>query len=203
MTTIVAIQGESFAVIGTDSRISTFDDSGFAYQVTTLGSGTAKVAANGRYLIGVAGDVRAINIVHHAFAPPAAPVNMRGNRLDIFMTKTFIPALRATFEAQGYANTKGDSPTHMAEQDSSIIVAVNGAIYVIESDYGWTADRTGIYAIGTGGTYALGALAALTGKKAITLNSAKSCIVKALGVAAKFDPYTGAPFQTFVQENKY
>lgn len=203
MTTIVAIQGESFAVVGTDSRISTFDESGFAYQVTTLGSGTAKVAPNGRYLIGVAGDVRAINIVHHAFAPPAAPINMKGNRLDVFMTKTFIPALRQTFEEQGYANTKGENAAHMAEQDSSILVAVNGAVYVIESDYGWTSDRTGIYAIGTGGTYALGALAALTGKKALTINSAKSSIVKALGVAAKFDPYTGLPFQTFVQENKY
>lgn len=203
MTTIVAIQGESFAVIGTDSRISTFDDSGFAYQVTTLGSGTGKVAANGRYLIGVAGDVRAINIVHHAFSPPPAAQNLKGNRLDVFMTKTFIPSLRATFEEQGYANTKGESSAHMAEQNSSILVAVNGAVYVIESDYGWTSDRTGIYAIGTGGTYALGALAALTGKKAITINSAKSSIVKALGVAAKFDPYTGLPFQTFVQENKY
>jgi ATP-dependent protease HslVU (ClpYQ) peptidase subunit len=202
MTTIVAIQGESFAVVGTDSRISTFDDSGFAYQVTTLGNGTGKVAANGKYLIGVAGDVRAINIVHHAFAPPQAPPNLSGNKLDVFMTKTFIPALRATFEEQGYANTKGDSSAHIAEQDSSILVAVNGSIYVIESDYGWTSDRTGVYAIGTGGTYALGALAALTGKKTFTSNSAKGYIVKALGVAAKFDPYTGAPFQTFVQERK-
>jgi ATP-dependent protease HslVU (ClpYQ) peptidase subunit len=200
MTTILAVQGESFAVIGTDSRISTFDDSGFAFQVTTLGSGTAKVAENGRYLIGVAGDARAINIVHHAFAPPVAPPSLKGKRLDVFMTKSFIPALRNTFEEQGYANTKGDSSQHMAEQDSSILVAVNGCVFVIESDYGWTSDRTGIYAIGTGGAYALGALASLVGKKALTVSLAKAHIVKALGIAAKFDPYTGAPFQTFVQQ---
>ena len=71
MTTIVAIQGAGYAVIGTDSRISSFDESGMAYQITTLGTGTSKIASNGRYLLGAAGDVRAINILHHAFSPPA------------------------------------------------------------------------------------------------------------------------------------
>lgn len=200
MTTIVAVQGDSFAVIGSDSRISTFDDSGFAYQVTTLGGGNAKVAPNGRYLIGVAGDARAINILHHAFTPPAASKSLSGSRLDAFMTKSFVPSLRQVFELHGYANPQKESSNHLAEQDSSILVAVNGSVFVIESDYGWTSDRTGIYAIGTGGAYALGALSALKGNRRPTVASATNQIAKALKIASDFDPYTGGPFQTFVQQ---
>ena len=65
MTTILAIQGDDYALICSDSRISTMDSGGFASQITTLGSGSAKVAENGKYLLGAAGDMRAINIIHH------------------------------------------------------------------------------------------------------------------------------------------
>ena len=72
MTTIIGIQGESFTLICADSQISDVDDNGYATQVVTMREGTGKVQSNGRYLIGAAGDVRAINILHHAFTPPAA-----------------------------------------------------------------------------------------------------------------------------------
>ena len=70
MTTILAIQGDDYALICSDSRISTMDSGGFASQITTLGSGSAKVAENGKYLLGAAGDMRAINIIHHVLVPP-------------------------------------------------------------------------------------------------------------------------------------
>lgn len=200
MTTILAVQGESFAVIGTDSRISSLDESGNAFQVTTLSTGSAKVGENGHYLIGVAGDVRAINIVQHAFTPPNPPLKTLGRALDAFMTKSFVPALRNTFEQQGYAVPERETSQHIAEQGSQILVAIHGSIYVIESDYGWTSDRTGIYAIGTGSSYALGALSVLMGKRQYTVAQAKNNIVKALTIASRFDPHTGEPFQTFVQE---
>lgn len=201
MTTILAVQGESFAVIGTDSRISSLDESGNAFQVTTLSTGSAKVAENGRYLIGVAGDVRAINIVHHAFSPPNPPAKTLGRALDAFMTKSFVPALRQTFDQQGYSVPERETSQHIAEQSSQILVAIHGCIYVIESDYGWTSDRTGIYAIGTGSTYALGALFSLIGsRQEQTVARAKKNIIRALTIASRFDPHTGAPFQTFVQE---
>jgi ATP-dependent protease HslVU (ClpYQ) peptidase subunit len=59
MTTIVAIQGEGYSVICTDSRISSFDETGMAYQITTLVTGSSKIAPNGKYLLGSAGDGRA------------------------------------------------------------------------------------------------------------------------------------------------
>ena len=200
MTTIVGIQGDNYAVICTDSRISSFDDSGMAFQITTLGAGTSKVATNGKYILGAAGDVRAINILHHAFTPPTPPANAYGKKLDQFITRTFIPALRACFEEQGYANSNKDNGAHIAEQDSTIIAVVHGTVYIIESDYSWTSDTSGIYAIGTGSSYALGALQALIGTKKLTSQQARTLANKALTVTSKFDPYTGSPFQAFTQE---
>lgn len=200
MTTIVGIQGDTYAVICTDSRISSFDDSGMAYQVTTLGSGTAKIAYNGDYLLGAAGDVRAINILHHAFIPPKPPLNAIGKKLDQFITRQFIPALRSCFDEQGYSVPERETSEHVAEQGSTIVVVVHGTIYIIEGDYSWTSDTTGVYAIGTGSSYALGAMQAMLNSKKPTVQQAKTIANKALMVASKFDPYTGSPFQAFVQE---
>ena len=200
MTTIVGIQGDSYSVICTDSRISSFDDSGMAFQVTTLGAGTSKVATNGKYILGGAGDVRALNILHHSFTPPTPPANAYGKRLDQFITRQFIPALRNVFEEQGYATQNREAAGPIAEHGSTIMVAVHGTIYVIESDYGWTSDSTGVYAIGTGSSYALGALQAMIGTKRLSPQQAKTIAVKALTVTSKFDPYTGSPFQSYIQE---
>jgi ATP-dependent protease HslVU (ClpYQ) peptidase subunit len=200
MTTIVAIQGDDYAVIGTDSRVSSFDETGMAFQITTLGTGTSKVAQNGRYLLGAAGDVRAINILHHAFNPPTPTFKTSGTNLDQFITQKFIPALRTCFEETGYAMPENDQSSHIAEQSSTILVVINGVVYIIDGDYSWTSDRTGIYAIGTGSSYALGALQALTGGKQLTVQKAKTAINKALSITSRFDPYTGSPFQLFVQE---
>jgi len=202
MTTIVAIQGDNYALLGTDSRISSFDESGMAFQITTLGSGTSKIGTNGKYLLGAAGDVRAINILQHAFTPPTPAPALRGRKLDGFITKQFVPALRDCFETQGYASPQNDSSSHVAEHASTIMVVVNSMIYVIEGDYSWTSDVNGIYAIGTGAPYALGALQVLAHGKKSTIAQARTIANKALNVASKFDPYTGSPFATYIQESK-
>lgn len=200
MTTIVGIQGDTFAVVCSDSRVSSFDESGLAFQITTLGAGTSKIATNGKYILGAAGDVRAINILHHAFTPPTPPANAYGKKLDQFITRQFIPSLRHVFDEQGYSLPERENSDHLAEHSSTIIVVVHGTLYIIEGDYSWTSDTSGIYAIGTGSSYALGALQALVGGKKLSAQQAKTAGVKALTVASKFDPYTGSPFQSFVQE---
>jgi ATP-dependent protease HslVU (ClpYQ) peptidase subunit len=202
MTTIVAYQGEDYAVVGVDSRISSMDEGGFASQIMTLASGSSKVALNGKYLLGAAGDVRAINILHHAFTPPIPTVGMKGKKLDQFMTIKFIPALRECFEKQGYASPERENSVHIAEHDSIILVVVNANIYVVDGDYSWASDASGIYALGTGSAYALGAMHSMLGKdrKSLTPLQAKRYVTKALNIAGKFDPYTGPPFQAYVQE---
>lgn len=201
MTTIVGLQGDNFAVVYVDSRISSSDSGGYISQISTLKEGCGKVAVNGKYLLGAAGDVRAINILHHVFQPPTPPPNMRGKRLDQFFTAKFIPALRECFEQQGYAipDIKEDKE-HMAEQASTILVVIHGIIYVVDGDYSWTSDSSGMYALGSGSSYALGALQALATNRKLTIPQAKKLALKALSTAAKFDPYTGPPFHYHIQE---
>ena len=200
MTTIIGIQGDGFAVVVADTRISSFDESGSAYQISTLGPGTTKMAINGKYVLGAAGDMRAINILHHVFRPPEPPADAYGRKLDTFITGKFIPALRACFDNQGYSPPDGKDKDHSAEQGSSIVVMVNATIYIIENDYSWTSESSCLYAAGTGAPYALGALQALVSGKELTLQQAKRVALKAIAIAAKFDPYTGSPFNTNIQE---
>jgi ATP-dependent protease HslVU (ClpYQ) peptidase subunit len=198
VTTIVGLQGDGFAMVCVDSRVS--EDNGG--RISTLREGSTKVAVNGKYLIGAAGDVRAINILHYVFNPPAAPPNLKGRKLDGFMTQKFVPALRECFESQGYASPdSNEEKRHIAEHDSTILVVVNGVIYVIDGDYSWTAEQSGHYAIGSGSDYAIGAITALLPYPKFDIPSARKAGIKALTIAAKFDPGTGAPFHWFIQES--
>jgi ATP-dependent protease HslVU (ClpYQ) peptidase subunit len=201
MTTILGVQGDGFSVICTDSRISTMDEGGFASQIMTLGRNSSKVATNGKYLLGAAGDVRAINIIHHVFQPPVPTPGLSDSKLDQFFTTKFIPSLRACFEVQGYASPERDDSTHIAEQGSTIICSIHGSIYVVDGDYSWTSDVTGLYALGTGGAYAQGAMSVLFDKKKqLTPPQVKTLCLKAISVAAKYDPYTGPPYYCYIQE---
>jgi ATP-dependent protease HslVU (ClpYQ) peptidase subunit len=199
MTTIVAVQGKNFSVVSTDSRIADVDSDGNIFQVSTLRDGASKVSQNGKYLFGAAGDLRAINLLNHAFKPPVIPSNMRGKNLDNFFTNKFIPALRRCFEMNGYSTP--DRP-QAAEHGSVIMVSAVGNIYIVDHDYSWFSDSSGLYAIGTGAPYALGVLHALRPEGEITIDQAKELSITALTMASKFDPYTGPPYNSFVQPRK-
>lgn len=192
MTTIVAVQGSGWAVVGYDSQVT--EEDGRRY---TMARGSSKVAKNGEYLLGAAGDVRAINILAYAFAPPKVG-DLIGVRLDRFITSRFVPALRACFEAQGYAASKESK--EIAEQGSVVLVVVNGTIYVIGEDYSWVRDSGAIYAFGSGGDYALGALYSYGIEKVTSrVDVAQDLIRNSLAVASRLDPGTGAPFHIMTQ----
>lgn len=192
MTTIVAVQGSGWAVVGYDSQVT--EEDGRRY---TMARGSSKVAKNGEYLLGAAGDVRAINILAYAFSPPKVG-DLTGVRLDRFITSRFVPALRACFETQGYAASKESK--EIAEQGSVVLVVVNGTIYVIGEDYSWVRDSGAIYAFGSGGDYALGALYSYGIEKVTSrVDIAQDLIRNSLAVASKLDPGTGPPFHIMTQ----
>jgi hypothetical protein len=64
LTTIAAIQGEGWAVIGYDSRVT--EDN----RIFVLPKDSGKVVKNGHYIFGAAGDMRAVNLLAHTFKPP-------------------------------------------------------------------------------------------------------------------------------------
>jgi len=199
MTTIVAIQGKTFSLICTDSRISTMTDDGFVHQINNAKQGFSKVSENGPYLIATAGDVRAINIINHVFTPPKPPLNTK--TLDKFITNQFIPKLRTCFENEGYGTNERETPRHGAEHSSTLLVSVKGQIYLIDGDYSWVTHSDGIYTIGTGSQYATGALHALKTVQMFTKSEvAEQIATKALKITTTFDPHTGPPYMTYTQQ---
>jgi ATP-dependent protease HslVU (ClpYQ) peptidase subunit len=197
MTTIVAIQGPDWAAVGSDSRVT---DEGRIY---TMPKGYSKVSENRDYLLGAAGDMRAINILEHAFVPPHA-ADVEDKELDTFITIDFIPALRKCFEEHGYADgsmSKNDDSKDASSFGSSVLAIVNGTVYEIGEDYSWVKDSAGVYALGTGGDYVLGAVhAMLPAKGKLTADIACDILKKALAIAAKLDAGSSGPFNVTVQE---
>lgn len=192
MTTIIAVQGQEWAVVGFDSRVT--EEGGRSY---TLGRGSAKVVKNGQYLLGAAGDVRAINILAYAFQPPKA-LDLTGIRLDRFMTSKFVPALRECFEDHGYAVKESKE---QAQHGSTVLAIVNGQIYEIDEDYAWVRDMTGIYSFGSGGDYAIGAMYTKSGGEISNLNMSdvQKLIRDSLHIAARLDIGSGPPFHILSQ----
>ena len=198
MTTIVGLQGDGYCLIAGDTRIASIDSDGVAYQINTLKAETSKIAVNGKYLIGTAGDLRAINLLTHTLTPPICPPNLKGKKLDEFVTNKLIPAIRQMFEQNGYTTNEQNNNSNKAEHGSELLVAINQTIYLIDGDYSWFTDASGIYAIGTGAPYALGALHNMPEHKNASI--AKKHGIKALATASKYDPNTGNPYHTHIQQ---
>lgn len=196
MTTIIAVQGDGWCVVGWDSRISNVDDEGRS-ETHVLSDSQKKVVQNGPWLLGAAGDLRAINVLSHNFVAPVPRPTLSGVALDKFVSTDFVPALREVLEKSGYAPVQREYPGK-AEFESELIVAVNGKAYSVDGDYSWITEASGLYAIGSGSSYAMGALTATGWGRSVL--SARNAVLKALSVASKFDPGTGAPFHVAVQE---
>ena len=78
MTTIIGIQGDGYALLCADSRIVQSDGEGGSQMISTAAAGHSKICLKGKYLLGAAGDVRAINLIQHALTPPQPPATLEG-----------------------------------------------------------------------------------------------------------------------------
>lgn len=189
MTTLVAVQGNGWAAIGCDSRAT--EDNGMVMQLAT-----PKIIENNGYLIAVAGASRGGNLVQFGWKPPKPKANLSLEALDMFMTKTFIPALRKLFIDSGF-DMKDDGDT--ASFDSNLIVSVQGVIYPIFEDYSWDREDRNIYIAGSGSSYALGAMCAQGYEKCKTPEQAEKMIRKSIEIAKQWDAFTAGDIHTFIQ----
>jgi ATP-dependent protease HslVU (ClpYQ) peptidase subunit len=190
MTTLAAIQGPEWVVIGADS-MSTSDD-GFAVAIPD-----GKVFKNNSVVFAGAGSVRGINIIEHDFTPP--PINTKD--LDKYITRQLIPAMRRTFIEAGYEFTKDAAAV---ENDNVWLIAVRNQVYRVNEDYSWERSSDNFYVAGSGERFALGAIAALTGGVMVDdIAKAKKIITKALQIASKYDSATGGKITiNVIQESK-
>jgi ATP-dependent protease HslVU (ClpYQ) peptidase subunit len=189
VTTLAAVQGQGWCSLGADTQAS--DDSGFTMEIVT-----GKIFHSGPVIIAGAGAVRGINILQFAWTAP----KFSGKSTDHYVTKTLIPAIRKVFIESGY-DMKADVDT--ASNDNEFIIAVHGVIYAIGGDYSWERCTRGIYVSGSGGKYALGALAALKADKVKSPEAAESMLIKAIAIAIRWDAYSGGLPSTLTQHSPY
>lgn len=190
MTTLAAIQGDGWAVIGCDSRAS--DESGRYLEMATT-----KIIENNGVLIAGAGASRGSNILQFGWTPPKPPMSSDVNGLDKYMTRKFIPEMRKAFQDAGY---EGKADESAAEHDSIFLVAIRGVLYPIYQDYSWDREARRIYYAGSGGDIALGALEIQNYSKISTPAAAEKAIRRAIEAAIKHDIYSGGEIITHIQE---
>jgi ATP-dependent protease HslVU (ClpYQ) peptidase subunit len=160
MTTIIAVETPTGVEIACDSQATGGDK---------IQMEQSKVFHNNGALYGVAGLALLANELCHADLPKP-PTD---DTTDRWVTRELIPALRGICET---INLKRDDD---GEYEMQLIVVANRRVYEIQGNCGWVRNSTGVYAIGSGTAFALGAL------------SAGATVSEALEIAAKHDPYTG------------
>jgi len=179
VTTIAALQGSGFAVVAFDSMVTEGEDKKYL-----LPRDIPKVVRTKNCLLGAAGDLRAVNLLSNLDLPEP-PNNFFGKDLDVWVAKTFVPELKSMFHEAGYEKDN--------EQPSTILLVANSTVFEIGSNYDWMRDSRGIYAMGTGGGYALGYLYSVGDPSRLTLAAAKDAVIQAVKVAVEFDPCTSEP----------
>jgi hypothetical protein len=181
MTAIVGIQGKDWALIAADS-MTTYDDKPY------YAKGMDKVVKNGDYVFAFAGDAVAGNIANFLWTPPKV---IKSISTDVFMQTKVLPSLREVMMDNGY------NPDKDKDGGFDALICLNGIIYEIDHDYMWSRDDRGLYAVGSGGSLALGALAAGFSKNSI--KSAEYAARRSIRISADYNIGVGGDIKVITQ----
>lgn len=180
MTTIIGVQNADGCVIASDSRVA---EGGKVYTHPEM----VKAIERGSYIIGGAGDYRALQVVLHGWQPPLVTAKAKQNLYEFVINKV-APSLKTTLLEAGI--DFGKSSDADSKFEMQIIIGINGTLFELDSDFAVAMNDTGLYAIGSGGDYALGAL------------HAGATVLDAMRIAAVNNNGTSAPFYILEQDTK-
>jgi ATP-dependent protease HslVU (ClpYQ) peptidase subunit len=178
LTAIVGIQGKGWAVIASDS-MTTYTDKPY------IAKGYDKIVKVNEYLIAVAGDASAGDILNNLWQPPKV---IKSQDPDRFLMIRVLPSIKQTLTDAGY----DPSPKGKNDDDAGwdALICFNGKLFQVSDDYGYMRDDRGLYGIGSGGGLALGALVAL-GTETKTHAKAASAAKKAINIAIQYNVWCG------------
>lgn len=176
MTTIIGIEYQDRALIVADSRVT--DDSGRIYAHKAM----KKIAQRGAVLIAGAGEVAPCDIAQNVWVPPQFTAKDKKDVYRFMITKV-MPSLRKCLTDNGY-NFDEDKKDAARFQ---FLISVGGQLFDIDEDLSVMKSEDNIYAIGSGGSYALGALYAGAEPH------------QAMEIACKVSAYSAPPFHEEVQ----
>jgi len=178
MTTIIGVQTEDGCWLACDSR--TTGETGRPYEHDWV----EKITQNGEYLIAGSGDADACDIIQHLWQPPKPP-RTKDKNLYKFVLLEVVPSLKRCLEDNDYEQDKNDK-----DAGYLFLIALRGVIYEIDSSNTVCLRSDGVYGIGSGSRYAVGAL------------YAGASWQWALEIAEINDINTSRPFKYFEQEKK-
>ena len=176
MTTVIAIQHQDGVEMIADSQINSAGQPYFH-------SDMVKIVERGKYLIGVAGRVVALQAIQNSWNPPALTGSHKGSIYNFIITKV-VPSLKAFIDDSKIFSDKEKEDGDLF----SILIVIKGEVFEIDQDYAVARRADGVYAIGSGSDYALGAM------------MAGASGMEAMKIAESLDVNTSAPFITLHQE---
>lgn len=170
MTTILAKQFENGFVIAADSQ---FTSGGTPYRHPQM----EKISRVGELWVAGAGNSGACDVIQNTWVPPRIPKDA-----DVYkyIMSHMIPSMKATLDKYGVKYDSSEDPDK--DNSSDFVVGINKQLYII-SDWAVLRSDTGIYGIGSGSAYGIGAL------------SAGASIRKAMQIACQWDVNSGGSVQ--------
>jgi ATP-dependent protease HslVU (ClpYQ) peptidase subunit len=97
----------------------------------------------------------------------------------------------------------GYNPDTTKDKDAGFdaLICLNGVIYEVDQDYLWSRDDRGLYAVGSGGDLALGALAA-AGMSKNSIKSVEAVARRAIKISADYNISVGGDVKVITQRSK-
>ena len=182
MTCIVGIIDEKNVWVGGDSA-------GSANNLLIIRKGS-KVFKNKEYLIGFSGSFRMGDVLRYEFKPPTCPTK----QINRFIINKFVPELKETLRKTGALST---TESNVDTGLGGILIAVNGKLFSIHSDFQVGESADGFEALGSGNQIALGALSATANFEM----DSRTRMKYVLEAAEKHSAYVRRPF-TIMKINK-
>jgi ATP-dependent protease HslVU (ClpYQ) peptidase subunit len=173
MTTIIGIEDDKGCILVADSLVT--DDAGRKYWHPEM----KKLAERGQFLIGGSGEVLPCDIIQHNWEPPT-PTSKDRKDLYHFMVSKVVPSLRQCLTENGY--NFDESHDKKDGERFHLLIAINGTIFDIDQELSITMNADRIYAVGSGGDIALGAL------------YAGADAHQAMEIAARLSAFTAGPY---------
>jgi ATP-dependent protease HslVU (ClpYQ) peptidase subunit len=177
MTTIVAVAKNGNVTMGADAQVS---DGARPNRHPKM----EKITKNNGWLIAGSGDSTPCDILQHIFVPPVPSIKERDN-LYKFMIVKLVPAMKECLNENGWKEDENDK-----DSGFSMLFAFDGEVFDIGNDFSVMLNSDGIYGVGNGSQFAIGAL------------YAGASVEKALEIAANNDIYTSGPFQIIKQQKQ-
>jgi hypothetical protein len=169
MTTIIGIETAEGCSILADSRITDPAGRVFSHPAAT------KIAKRGAFLVAGSGEVVPCDIAQHLWTPPTLTAKDKKDTYH-FMISKVMPSLRKCLTSNGY------SFDEIGDGRFNFLIAVNGELFDIDQDLAVCKNDDGIYGVGSGAHFAIGAL------------YAGATAMEAMEIAAKVSAYTAPPF---------